>query len=128
MTEGNHPPYRLLGPLEVYDRDRPVPLAGRRERTVLAVLLLRANQAVSVERLIDAAWRDALPANPVGALQTVVSRLRPRLRSATLSRTGAGYALIVDRELLDVYRAEALAAAAREARGEHRLEEGLALV
>lgn len=45
--------YRLLGPLEVRAGDRVVPLGGPRQRAVLAVLLLRANQTVSVDTLID---------------------------------------------------------------------------
>jgi DNA-binding SARP family transcriptional activator len=39
--------------LEVTAGGRPVPVIGRRQRELLAVLLLRANQMVSVDLLID---------------------------------------------------------------------------
>ena len=52
--------FRLLGPLEVVGDDgAPMPLGGRRPRALLALLLLNANEVVSVDRLIDGIWGDA---------------------------------------------------------------------
>ena len=52
--------FRLLGPLEVVDdADRPLALGGRKQRSVLAVLLLHANDVVATERLVDEVWGDA---------------------------------------------------------------------
>ena len=45
--------FRALGPLEVRDGGRPVPLGAGKQRCLLDVLLLHANEAVSVDRLID---------------------------------------------------------------------------
>lgn len=45
--------FRILGPLEVVVDEQPVEL-GRRQRALLATLLLHAGQTVSTERLIDA--------------------------------------------------------------------------
>ena len=45
--------YRILGPLELVGRGEPVALGRLKERLVLAVLLLHANEFVSRERLID---------------------------------------------------------------------------
>jgi DNA-binding SARP family transcriptional activator len=45
--------FRILGPLEVLDGDRPVEIAGSKRRAVLALLLLHANEVVRTERLID---------------------------------------------------------------------------
>jgi DNA-binding SARP family transcriptional activator len=45
--------FRILGPLEVHDGQRVLSLGGTRQRAVLAVLLLHANQVVSSDRLID---------------------------------------------------------------------------
>jgi len=42
--------YRILGPLEVLDGGPPIPLGTLKERAVLAVLLLRANEVVTPER------------------------------------------------------------------------------
>ena len=48
--------FRILGPLEVVDADRPLPLGGERQRALLALLLTRANEVVSTDRLIDELW------------------------------------------------------------------------
>ena len=45
--------FRILGPLEVLDEDQPVLLAGGRQRALLALLLLHANEPLSTDRLID---------------------------------------------------------------------------
>src|SRR5215203_2302198 len=49
--------YRILGPLEVADGDRPIHVGAGRQRTVLALLLIHGNEVVSSERLIDELWR-----------------------------------------------------------------------
>src|SRR5215467_12451852 len=54
--------FRILGPLEVADGDRPVLLSGSRERALLAILLIRAGEVVSADRLIDELWGSDLPA------------------------------------------------------------------
>ena len=53
--------FRILGPLEVVDGDRPVELGGQKQRVLLAVLLLEANMVVSRDRLIEALWEDRPP-------------------------------------------------------------------
>ena len=39
--------FRVLGPLEVWDGDRPLSLGGAKQRALLAMLLLDANRVVS---------------------------------------------------------------------------------
>jgi DNA-binding SARP family transcriptional activator len=69
--------FRILGPLEVHDRDaEPVRLGSAKLRAVLGVLLLEANRPVGGGRLIDAVWPDRPPPSAVGALRTYVSTLR----------------------------------------------------
>ena len=51
-----HMDFRLLGPLEVHDGERPLELGGVKQRSLLAVLLLNANQLVSSDTLIDQLW------------------------------------------------------------------------
>ena len=38
--------FRILGPLEVVEHGRSLPLGGARQRTLLALLLTRANEVV----------------------------------------------------------------------------------
>jgi len=54
--------YRLLGPLEVRVGDIAAPLGGKRQRSVLAVLLLRAGEVVSQDTLLDEVWGERPPA------------------------------------------------------------------
>jgi peptide/nickel transport system substrate-binding protein len=79
--------YRILGPLEVSDDDRPVAVGGEKQRALLAMLLLHAGEVVSADRLIDDLWGERSPAVALNALQVHVSRLRKALDS-----NGAGRA------------------------------------
>ena len=71
--------YGILGPLEVRTRDRVVPLRGARQRELLAVLLLHANQIVSSDRLIDDLWEGDPPPTAAKMIQNGVSQLRKLL-------------------------------------------------
>jgi YVTN family beta-propeller protein len=79
--------YRILGPIEVVDDGRQVPLGGARQRALLAVLLLNANEVVSTDRLIDELWGANPPGSGAKALQVAVSQLRKTLQS---TRSGNG--------------------------------------
>jgi DNA-binding SARP family transcriptional activator len=48
--------FRILGPLEARADGKPVPLGGRKQRALLAILLLSANRVVSRSRLINELW------------------------------------------------------------------------
>ena len=71
--------FRLLGPLEVVDGDRLLALGGVKPRSLLALLLLHANEVVSTDRLIDELWGDEPPATAAKSVQVHVSRLRKEL-------------------------------------------------
>jgi WD40 repeat protein/DNA-binding SARP family transcriptional activator/class 3 adenylate cyclase len=119
--------FRVLGPLEVLDGDRPVGVGGPKERVVLALLLARVNSAVSVDALIDAVWGDRPPRTAERTVHTYVARLRrtleprrPRGETSTLLVTvGRGYELRLDAPQLDATRFEALAK-----RGSRQFERG----
>jgi DNA-binding SARP family transcriptional activator len=107
--------YGLLGPVEVQVNGRAIEFAGARQRLVLAMLLLAANQQVPAGRLVDELWGEALPRDPAGALRTQISRLRRALGPAgdSLTTVEGGYRLHVQRAQLDATRFEdALAEAA----------------
>lgn len=104
--------YRVLGPFEVRDGDRPIPLRAPKLRSLLAVLLLRANEVVSADALIDALW-EAPPADARHSLQVLVSQLRAllepdRSRPSVLLSRASGYLLNVHPEQLDLRRFERL--------------------
>ena len=107
--------YRILGPLEVLDGGRALPLGGPRQRAVLALLLIRANTAVSSELIVHELWGAEPPRTATKALQNCVSALRKMLPSGveTLRSVGGGYALRVDSQELDRDRFEALVAEGR---------------
>lgn len=104
----------MLGPLEVLDDGVPVALSGRNQRAVLAVLLLRANEAVSAERLVDRLWGESPPRTATTSLQNAVSQLRKLIGADALQTRPAGYALAVGEDQLDLSRFERLL---RQARG-----------
>jgi DNA-binding SARP family transcriptional activator len=123
--------FRLLGPLEVSDRDRALALGGIKQRSLLAVLLLQANELASTEVLIDRLWADAPPATAVKAVQVHVSRLRKLLdEEGRLATHGRGYILHVEPSELDLARFERLADEARRSTADvaaRKLGEALAL-
>src|SRR4051812_35538083 len=107
--------FRLLGPLEVAEHDRRLALGGVKQRSLLAMLLLQANQVVSADRLIDELWGDEPPPTAVKGLQVQVSRLRKVLGEGTIATRPPGYVLHVDPAALDRIRFERLVAEARGA-------------
>ena len=56
--------FRLLGALEVSRGGARVALAGERQRELLAMLLLRANELVTTEQLVDELFAGGSPAPP----------------------------------------------------------------
>jgi Transcriptional regulatory protein, C terminal len=78
--------FRILGPLEVADGDATVALGGVRQRTLLAILLLNANEVVSADRLIDELWGERSPESGRSALQVRVSHYETRNTKLDLAR------------------------------------------
>jgi predicted ATPase/DNA-binding SARP family transcriptional activator len=87
--------FRILGPLEVWDRDRSLPLGGAKQRALLAILLTHANQVVAADRLIDLIWPDEPPDTANHSLQVYVSQLRKVLEPE--HQAGAPYSLLISR-------------------------------
>ncbi|MEW1914849.1 BTAD domain-containing putative transcriptional regulator [Kitasatospora sp. NPDC085895] len=103
--------FGLLGPLAVHRDAQPLPVTGPKVRLLLAALLLRANQPVSVDSLISTLWGDSAPSSATSSLHNHVSRLRRFLGPDVGSRLRAvppGYAMEVrDGELdLEVFSAK----------------------
>lgn len=122
--------FRLLGSLEVVERDRPLVLGGVKQRSLLAILLLNANEVISTERLIDELWGGTPPATVAKSIHTYVARLRRQLGDGRLVTRAPGYLVRVAPEELDVARFERLVAEADgpdPARTAATLREALAL-
>src|SRR5712692_7579357 len=102
--------YRVLGPLEVRDGNDSLPLAGAKQRALLALLLVHANHVLSRDRLIDELWGDHPPETAVQSLQVYVSRLRKLLPEDTLLTRPPGYLLAIELDEVDLHRFERLLA------------------
>jgi len=71
--------FGILGPLEVTDDGRELVIASGKQRGLLAILLLHANEVISSDRLIEELWGEQPPASAAKNLQVQVSRLRKAL-------------------------------------------------
>ena len=102
--------FGVLGPLLVVVDGRRAEVRSPRQRTLLAVLILRAGRAVPRGQLVEAVWGDREPVDPRAALHSQVMRLRRVLGTAgSLVRTdGETYRLDVDPQVSDVHRFRSL--------------------
>ena len=106
----------VLGPVEVHRDELRVGLPTGKTTEVLVRLALDAGRVVSVDRLIEDVWADAVNTGR-NTLQSKVSQLRKALQDPELLRGGrGGYALDVDPTSVDALRAAGLAASAAAAR------------
>ncbi|PSL47132.1 DNA-binding SARP family transcriptional activator [Saccharothrix carnea] len=108
--------FRVLGPVQARIGERSVDLGHARQRCVLAVLLIEANQWLSTDQLLDRAWGDRVPPGGRDTLYGYLSRLRRALRAtrqATIVRRANGYEMVVDEDAVDVHRFRRLVALAR---------------
>lgn len=127
----------VLGQLTA-SRQRPVDLGGRRQRAVLALLVIARGDAVPTERLISSLWGERPSSGAIGALHAYISHLRRRLEPERTARSrgmvivsrGAAYALDIAADAVDAWQFERLvrqAPVADPAVAETRLAEALAL-
>jgi DNA-binding SARP family transcriptional activator len=122
--------FRLLGPLEVRDGERTIPVHRPKQRALLAALLLQVGRVVPRDRLVDQLWGEQAPRRAGHALENYVSQLRKLLGESVIRTRPPGYVLEVEPGQVDVLRFERLVADARAASGEERaarLRDALAL-
>jgi DNA-binding SARP family transcriptional activator len=112
--------FRILGPLEALDEGRAIALGGSKQRALLALLLLHANETLSTDRLIDELWGERPPANAAKTVQMQISRLRKALAGEAGNGSAGvvvtrerGYELRLDSDRLDAHRFERLVAEGR---------------
>ncbi len=108
--------FRLLGPFEAAEESEPLALGPRKQRALLARLLLDAGRTVAVERLVDDLWGDDVPETAVKMIQIYVSGLRKAVSPERLRTRAPGYGLeLAAADTCDLHRFEALTAAGRAA-------------
>ncbi len=121
------PEFRILGPLEAREGDELLSLGGPKQRALLAILLLNANQPVSVDRLIDELWGGEPPGTAAHSVEVYVSQLRKAIGDAGVIVTQRpGYRLQAAPEQIDLHRFELLAAEGRRALAAGDAETGAA--
>jgi YVTN family beta-propeller protein len=118
--------FRILGPLDVRVDGVAVSVGGPKQRALLALLLLHANQVVSRDRLIDQLVPDRAGKAAADVLNVQVSRLRKSLEAADaagprLVARSPGYLLRVEPGELDFDRFEQLVRESRAAREQNDL-------
>src|SRR5581483_4620655 len=109
--------FRILGPLEVVDDGRPIPLRGGMQRGLLALLLVHARQPVPEAVLLEQLWGARPPASGVTALRARVSQLRRALGpiGERITTTSGGYGLDAADEEIDARSFERRYGEGREA-------------
>jgi DNA-binding SARP family transcriptional activator len=100
--------FRVLGPFDVVVDGESVPLGGAKQRALLAILAIHANEVVSADQLIDELWGERPPPSAANTLHAYISRLRKALGDVNSNASGRliasrspGYALRVEPDQLD---------------------------
>ena len=96
--------YRILGPFAVTKDGAEVVIGSGKQRALLALLLLHANEAVSTDRLIDQLWGESRSTSATKVLHNYVSKLRRLLGDAVLITRAHAYELRVEPGELDLDR------------------------
>jgi YVTN family beta-propeller protein len=110
--------FRILGSLEVEDRGQSLPLGGHQQRALLALLLLRANNVVPVDEIIEHLWGPKSPPSATKNVHALISKLRRKLendsagvdrgQNGVLLTRPHGYVLMVADGELDLHRFQSL--------------------
>jgi DNA-binding SARP family transcriptional activator len=114
--------FLILGPLEVLADGRALELGAAKQRALLALLLLQANELVPADRLVEELWVGQAPATAAHSVQVYVSQLRKAFDRAgtagaeVLETRAPGYLLRVAPEQFDLRRFERLTEEADRAR------------
>jgi predicted ATPase/DNA-binding SARP family transcriptional activator len=112
--------FRVLGRLEVLDGGRDVTPARPKQRVLLGLMLLHANEPVTSDTLIEALWRGDPPETALTALHGHISALRKLLGKDSIQTGAGGYLLRCDAPQTDVGRFESLLEQARRERNAER--------
>ncbi|WP_333778945.1 AfsR/SARP family transcriptional regulator, partial [Streptomyces sp. IBSBF 3136] len=115
--------FAVLGSVRVRRAERELDLGGPRTQALLALLLLRAGQHVTVPEIVDTLWGSEPPRTAVNVVRRHVGLLRrllepglpARAAGSRLVRGAGGYRLLTDGDDLDLVRFRELREAAARA-------------
>ena len=119
--------FGVLGPLRIVDGATDVRLTALRHRALVAALILRRGKPTSADALIESIWGEDAPVSAQSVLRLYVSKVRRILPPDRLTRTQAGYVLVVEPGELDLDVFERLLARGSKASraGNHELAAAL---
>ena len=142
LTQGTggetHPSVRVFGGVGVDDAGGPVGIGGARQQRLLALLVIRHDQVVTIDWLSEYLWDDEeRPDAHATRLRTYLSRLRQSLPDEAqgwIETEPGGYRFVAPPELIEHVRFARLRSEARDARdrgdplvARQRLDEAVAL-
>jgi DNA-binding SARP family transcriptional activator len=123
--------YQVLGPLRVIDGGGVRAIRAGKLETMLAVLLLRANQVTSMKELINETWQEDPPPRATAAVHVYISQLRKLLAQAgpgPIETRTPGYLLRVDPHELDHVAFERLVRRGRSLKRQKQYAEAFAVL
>jgi DNA-binding SARP family transcriptional activator len=128
--------FSLLGPVRAWRGPAEVDLGPNQQRTLLALLLVRANQFVTTDDLIELLWERNPPGSAINVIHKYICAIRrvlePNLEARTsgrwLSRQGVAYRLAADESTSDLIAFRRRVKDAREARAGDRPTDALDLL
>jgi DNA-binding SARP family transcriptional activator len=100
----------MLGPVRAWRGPVELNLGPNQQRSMLALLLLKANHLVSVDDLIELLWEEQPPASAVNVIHKYIGAIRrllepdleARAAGRWLTRHGPAYRLAVDEDMSDL--------------------------
>lgn len=130
--------FTILGKTALQIGSASIPLGARKQRAVLALLLLHVRRPVPVETLVGVLWPGRTRDEVRGNVHAQVSRIRRALENCGLGRAvindGDAYRLDIDKDMVDYHHFRSLADSGRAAiaAGDHstaktRLHEAIEL-
>ena len=120
--------YELLGSLRMVDGDDVRSISAPKIESVLAVLVIRADQVVGFDRIVAEIWQDNPPRRAAAAVHVYVSQLRkvlqrPGRRDGPLITRAPGYLLQAGTDTIDYYEFLRLAEDGRQHAADGRDEQ-----
>jgi DNA-binding SARP family transcriptional activator/tetratricopeptide (TPR) repeat protein len=128
--------FSLLGPLRAWRGPDELDLGPNQQRAILALLLVRANQLVTIDELVELLWEQDPPSSAVNVIHKYIGAIRrllePDLRARSsgrwLIRQGCAYRLVTGKGMSDLFEFRRMVREARSARAGNRQGEALELM